>query len=85
MRCFLVGEALSVPDARMGKYNRAVYTVITVTRVVAEKLKALRRKGKESINSVIEDLLHQRDALTWSVVRPVAREDREFWESPLFG
>lgn len=71
----------------MGKYNRQLFKVITIGIAVHRDLSSLRQSTSESFSEVIRKLIskYRSKDLTFSFVRPVGAEVKEFYGSGLFG
>lgn len=71
----------------MGKYNRQKFKVITIGIDVHQYLSRLRRHTRDSFSEVIRRLIDVAKArdLSFSFVRPVKEDVRQFYRSGLFG
>lgn len=71
----------------MGKYNRRLFKVITIGIDVHRDLLSLKQSTSESFSEVIRRLIskYRSKDLTFSFVRPVSAEVKEFYGSGLFG
>lgn len=73
----------------MGKYNRKLFKVITIGMDVHRDLISLKRSPGESFSELIRRLISKyrskEEELTFSFIRLVSAEVKEFYGSGLFG